>query len=122
MRQWTIDAFASGPFKGDPQVVVEPFDAWPDDAWMHSLAMENNQAETAFLLKTDDPARSASTLAHPGHRGAGVLAGRATLASTRMLFAELGVAADKIVFETKSGELTVRRDGTGYQMDFPPPA
>ena len=57
MRQWTIDAFASGPFKGNPACVVEPFDAWPTAGWMQTLAAENNQAETAYLLKTGDPAR-----------------------------------------------------------------
>ena len=57
MRQWIVDAFAAAPFKGNPAAVVEPFDAWPRDAWMQSLAQENNQAETAFLLKTSDPAR-----------------------------------------------------------------
>ena len=36
MRQWTIDAFASGPFKGNPACVVEPFDTWPDAAWMQA--------------------------------------------------------------------------------------
>src|SRR5271156_1752970 len=57
MRQWTVDAFASEPFKGNPACVVEPFDVWPDDGWMAALAAENNQAETAFLLRTEDPAR-----------------------------------------------------------------
>jgi len=50
MRQWTIDAFASAPFMGNPACVVEPFDDWPDTAWMQALAGENNQAETAFLF------------------------------------------------------------------------
>ena len=57
MRQWTIDAFAAAPFRGNPACVLEPFDAWPDAAWMQALASENNQAETAYLLKTADPAR-----------------------------------------------------------------
>ena len=26
MRQWTVDAFAAEPFKGNPACVVEPFD------------------------------------------------------------------------------------------------
>ena len=52
-----VDAFASGPFKGNPACVVEPFSAWPEDGWMQALAMENNQAETAFLLASADPAR-----------------------------------------------------------------
>ncbi|MDP1988821.1 hypothetical protein, partial [Phenylobacterium sp.] len=25
MRQWTIDAFATAPFRGNPACVVEPF-------------------------------------------------------------------------------------------------
>jgi len=57
MRQWTIDAFAAEPFKGNPACVVEPLGAWPAAARMQALAAENNQAETAFLLRTDDPAR-----------------------------------------------------------------
>ena len=52
MRQWTVDAFASGPFRGNPASVVEPFDAWPDDAWMQAMAAENNHAETSALQKT----------------------------------------------------------------------
>src|SRR5271156_1602249 len=57
MRQWTIDAFAAQPFKGNPACVVEPFEAWPEAAWMQALAAEHNPAETAFLRKTSDPAR-----------------------------------------------------------------
>ena len=60
MRQWTVDAFASAPFRGNPACVVEPMLAWPEDAWMQRLAQENNQAETAFLVRTADPARSRS--------------------------------------------------------------
>ena len=54
MRQWTVDAFAAQPFRGNPACVVEPFDAWPSTGWMQALAAENNQAETAFLLRTPD--------------------------------------------------------------------
>jgi len=57
MRQWTIDAFATGPFKGNPACVVEPFDAFPGAGWMQALAAENNQAETAYLRRTGEPAR-----------------------------------------------------------------
>ncbi len=117
MRQWTIDAFATAPFRGNPACVVEPFDAWPADGWMQALAAENNQAETAFLLRTDDPARFGlrwftPTLEVP-------LCGHATLASAHMLFAELGVAAQAITFDTLSGPLTVSREADAYAMDFP---
>ncbi|WP_454761391.1 PhzF family phenazine biosynthesis protein [Caulobacter segnis] len=117
MRQWTIDAFASGPFKGNPACVVEPFDAWPSAAWMQALAAENNQAETAYLLKTDDPARYGLRWFTPALEAP--LCGHATLAVAHMLFTELGVDVPLLTFDTLSGPLTVRRAGEGLEMDFP---
>jgi len=117
MRQWTIDAFAAQPFKGNPACVVEPFDAWPADAWMQALAAENNQAETAFLLKTADPARFGLRWFTPNLEVP--LCGHATLASGHALLAELGVGARQVTFDTLSGPLTVRRDSEAYEMDFP---
>lgn len=117
MRQWTVDAFASQAFRGNPACVVEPMDAWPDAAWMQALAAENNQAETAFLLKTGDPARFGLRWFTPALEVP--LCGHATLASGHVLFAELGVDAPAITFDTQSGPLVVRRDGARYEMDFP---
>src|SRR5262245_49134106 len=117
MRQWTVDAFADRPFRGNPACVVEPFDAWPDAAWMQALAAENNQAETAFLLRTPDPARFGLRWFTPMLEVP--LCGHATLASGHVLFAELGLAAGKVTFDTASGPLTVARSGEGYEMDFP---
>jgi PhzF family phenazine biosynthesis protein len=118
MRQWTVDAFASEPFRGNPACVVEPFDAWPADGWMQALAQENNQAETAYLLKTVDSARFGLRWFTPGMEVP--LCGHATLASAHILLTELGAAADAITFDTvHSGSLSVSRDGEGYAMDFP---
>lgn len=117
MRQWTIDAFASGPFKGNPACVVEPFDTWPSDAWMQALAAENNQAETAYLLRTPDPARFGLRWFTPALEAP--LCGHATLAAAHMLFAELGVDVPLLTFDTLSGPLTVKRVGDGLEMDFP---
>jgi PhzF family phenazine biosynthesis protein len=117
MRQWMIDAFASVPFKGNPACVVEPFDAWPEDGWMQALATENNQAETAFLLKTGDPARFGLRWFTPALEVP--LCGHATLASGHALFQELGIAGDHIIFDTQSGPLPVAHAAAGYEMDFP---
>ena len=117
MRQWTVDAFASAPFKGNPACVVEPFDQWPEDAWMQALAMENNQAETAFLLKTTDPAQFDLRWFTPTTEVP--LCGHATLASSHVLIAELGLDAPRVTFGTRSGPLMVARLGEGYEMDFP---
>ncbi len=119
MRQWTVDAFASAPFRGNPACVVEPFDAWPSDGWMQALAQENNQAETAFLLRHGgDPARFGLRWFTPETEVP--LCGHATLASSHVLFSELGCDAAELAFETRrSGVLTVSRDEAGYRMDFP---
>ncbi|TAL30826.1 MAG: PhzF family phenazine biosynthesis protein [Phenylobacterium sp.] len=117
MRQWTIDAFAAQPFRGNPACVVEPLAAWPQDAWMQALAAENNQAETAFLLRTADPARFGLRWFTPMLEVP--LCGHATLASAHVLFAELGLSEGEVVFETKSGPLVVQRSREGYEMDFP---
>jgi PhzF family phenazine biosynthesis protein len=117
MRQWTIDAFAAGPFRGNPACVVEPFDQWPSTAWMQALAAENNQAETAFLLKTADPARFGLRWFTPTMEAP--LCGHATLAAAHALFEELGAEVPLLTFDTLSGELTVRRDGDRLEMDFP---
>lgn len=117
MRQWTIDAFASGPFRGNPACVVEPFEAWPSTAWMQALAAENNQAETAFLLTTADPARFGLRWFTPALEAP--LCGHATLAAAHALFEELGLDVPLLTFDTLSGPLTVRRDGARLEMDFP---
>jgi PhzF family phenazine biosynthesis protein len=117
MRQWTVDAFASEPFKGNPACVVEPLGVWPPAARMLALAAENNQAETAFLLGTPNPARFGLRWFTPALEAQ--LCGHATLASAHTLYAELGFDAEKVTFDTLSGPLTVERAGGGYRMDFP---
>lgn len=117
LRQWTVDAFAGAAFRGNPACVVEPLDAWPDDAWMQALAMENNQAETAFLRRSADPARFDLRWFTPTMEVE--LCGHATLASAHVLYAELGQTAERLTFDTLSGPLIVARDGEAYVMDFP---
>jgi PhzF family phenazine biosynthesis protein len=117
MRQWMIDAFATGPFRGNPACVVEPFQAWPGTQWMQALAAENNQAETAFLLRTPDPERFGLRWFTPAMEVP--LCGHATLASGHMLYAEAGFEAPRVTFDTQSGPLTVALTDDGYEMDFP---
>ena len=117
MRQWTVDAFAGEPFKGNQACVVEPFDAWPDAVWMQSLAAENNQAETAFLLRTEDPARFGLRWFTPALEVP--LCGHATLASGHALLSEMGLVTGAVTFDTRSGPLTVSATASGYEMNFP---
>ena len=117
MRQWTIDAFAGAPFFGNPACVVEPLEAWPAADRMQALAAENNQAETAFLLRTEDPARFGLRWFTPALEVP--LCGHATLASGHALFAELRLSARRLTFDTLSGPLHVERRADGYELDFP---
>jgi PhzF family phenazine biosynthesis protein len=117
MRQWTVDAFASAPFRGNPACVLEPFEAWPDASWMQALAAENNQAETAYLLRTPDPTRFDLRWFTPAMEVP--LCGHATLASAHVLMSELGLNAVQVTFDTRSGPLVVERRDAGYAMDFP---
>lgn len=117
IRQWTVDAFADRPFLGNPACVVEPFDRWPDATWMQALAMENNQAETAFMQWTNDPMRLDLRWFTPTTEVD--LCGHATLAAGHVLMTELGLDGGTAAFETRSGALIVRRSGDGYEMDFP---
>ena len=117
MRQWTIDAFADRPFTGNPACVVEPFDVWPADGWLQSLAMENNQSETAFLRRTPDPTRFDLRWFTPAMEVD--LCGHATFAAGAALLVEMGLVAEAVTFDTRSGPLVVRRLGKGFEMDLP---
>ena len=47
------------------------------------------------------------------------LCGHATLASAFVLFDQLGIEADQVAFDSRSGVLTVTRKGTLLEMNFP---
>jgi PhzF family phenazine biosynthesis protein len=105
---YQVDAFASGPFRGNPAAIC-PLDAWLSDSLMQSIAEENNLAETAFYVREGEGYRIrwfTPTVEVD-------LCGHATLAAASVL------ALPKVVFQSKSGELTVTRDGERYTLDFP---
>jgi len=109
-----VDAFSSKVFGGNPAAVV-PLQNWLPDATLQSIANENNLAETAYFVQVGEryhlrwftPAVEMD------------LCGHATLASAWVLFHQLGYGQDRISFDTKSGELVVRKDGDLLVMDFP---
>jgi predicted PhzF superfamily epimerase YddE/YHI9 len=116
---FVADAFASRPFHGNPAAVC-PLAKWLSAATMQNIAAENNLSETAFLVPRDDdyelrwftPALEID------------LCGHATLASAFILFSELGFRGDAIRFHSRSGILSVAREGEILTLDFPsrPPA
>lgn len=121
MRQWTIDAFAAGPFLGNAACVLEPFDLWPPDAWMQSLGAENAAGATGYLLRTAAANRFGLRWFTPATEVP--LCGHATLAAAHTLRAELGLDEPQFAFETASGDLIATAvGGDGYELSFPRPA
>jgi PhzF family phenazine biosynthesis protein len=115
IRLFQLDAFTARRFAGNPAAVM-PMAAFAEDAMLQSLAMENNLPETAFLVRQaagDYRLRwFTPTLEVP-------LCGHATLASAAVVMERLEPGRTSVTFHSASGPLHVRRDGSGYVMDFP---
>ncbi len=112
-----IDAFADAPFTGNPAGVTLLEGPSPPDAWCQAVAMEMNQAETAFITRRADGfgLRWFTPLAEVE------LCGHATLAAAHYLW-DTGVLAPDAParFHTLSGVLTATRDGDEWiTLDFP---
>jgi PhzF family phenazine biosynthesis protein len=111
---YQVDAFAGQVFSGNPAAIC-PLETWLSDAQMQAIAAENNLSETAFFV----------------HNGAGYklrwftplveveLCGHATLASASVILNDLTPGERSVSFDTKSGVLTVTREGDLYSLDFP---
>lgn len=111
-----VDAFTDKVFAGNPAGVV-PLAEWLPDSRMQQIAFENGLAETAFFVKTTE------TRYHLRWFTPAVevdLCGHATLASAFVLFMQLGLAGDRITFDSRSGPLVVTRQPNGLiELDFP---
>ncbi len=111
---YQVDAFTSRIFSGNPAGVCLLAD-WLPDALLQSIAAENNLSETAFVVQRESqfhlrwftPAIEVD------------LCGHATLAAAHVFFRHLGLSAPNIGFQTRSGALTVSRNGDLLTLDFP---
>jgi PhzF family phenazine biosynthesis protein len=111
---WQVDAFASKRFAGNPAAVV-PLGEWLPDETLCAIAAENNLAETAYLVPHGEDYSIrwfTPTLEVP-------LCGHATLASGWVVLNRLEPGREAVTFHSKSGPLTVRRDGARLAMDLP---
>jgi len=111
---YQVDAFTLGPFSGNPAAVCL-LDAWLDDETMQNIAAENNLAETAFIVASDDgyDLRWFTPTVEVD------LCGHATLAAGFVVLNHLRPELSTVSFETVSGKLLVTRDGERLSMDFP---
>ena len=114
IRQYQVDAFSEKIFGGNPAAVV-PLQSWLPDSLLQAIAEENNLSETAFFV----PAGSQYELRWFTPLAEVDLCGHATLATAHVLFAHEGVSSQSVSFLTRSGELVVKRLGSGLEMNFP---
>jgi PhzF family phenazine biosynthesis protein len=111
-----VDAFADGPFSGNPAaVVLLPTAA--EAAWMHKVAAEMNLSETAFLTRRAEGEFDLRWFTPAVEVD---LCGHATLASAHALWQGGHVpASTPLRFHTKSGVLTATPAGGWIELDFP---
>jgi PhzF family phenazine biosynthesis protein len=118
MRIRLVDAFTDRPFRGNPAGVLL-LDAFPDDAWLQNVALEMNQAETAFAHPLPDGAEADWALRWFTPAAEVNLCGHATLATAHVLHTT-GAHRGPVRFATRSGVLvaTPAEDGS-VTLDFP---
>ena len=111
---YQIDTFTNKVFKGNPAAVC-PLDNWLTDNVMQAIAEENNLSETAFFVPSDNgyEIRWFTPVAEVA------LCGHATLATAHVLWYNLGCKEKKIIFNSKSGLLTVTKSNQYLTLDFP---
>ncbi len=116
---YQVDAFTSAAFGGNPAAII-PLKEWLPDATLQAIAVENNLAETAFFVpQRNDNAGGDYHLRWFTPTLEIDLCGHATLASGEVVLNHLDKGRDKVAFHTRSGVLTVTRDGQRLAMDFP---
>lgn len=114
MKQYIVDAFTDKVFHGNPAAICV-LEQWPSEELMMNMTIENNFSETAFAVKNGENYHLRWFT--PG--GEIDLCGHATLACAYVLLRFYEKGANKVVFQTLSGELTVEKRDDLYEMDFP---
>ncbi len=111
---YQIDAFTNQLFEGNPAAVI-PLQEWLDDDTLSKIAAENNLAETSFFVPTENgfhirwftPSVEVD------------LCGHATIAAAHVIFNYLDYTGDEIIFDSRSGPLTVHKKDSWLTLDFP---
>lgn len=112
---YLVDAFIDQPFSGNPAGVCI-LDSEQPASWMQNVALEMNQAETAFVHRRDDGSWNLRWFTPQVEVD---LCGHATLAAAHALWHEAGESAQVIQFHTRIGLLSATRMGNEIQLDFP---
>ena len=113
---YLVDAFAERAFTGNPAAVCILHNTL-SDALMQSIAMEMNQAETAFVERRNDGSFELRWFTPTVEVD---LCGHATLAAAFVLWHTGVLAAETSArFHTRSGLLIATQNQDGITLDFP---
>jgi len=115
MKIWTVDAFASEPYTGNPAAVtiVQEF---PEDNICLKIAAEMNLSETAFVKPLKDGTFHIKWFTPIVEIK---LCGHGTLSAAHILFQEGLVPNDTVTFTSLSGPLYVTKSGEALILNFP---
>ena len=115
LQIFQVDAFTKKPLSGNPAAVC-PLEEWLADETMLKIAAENNLSETAFFVRKDGfyEIRWFTPTIEVN------LCGHATLATAFVIFNCLNLENETINFySSKSGKLSVEKQGDVLVLDFP---
>ena len=115
LQAFQVDAFTDKIFSGNPAAVVFLEEKLPD-VLLGKIARENMLPETAFVLPTGKGTFSLRWFTPDIEID---LCGHATLATSHVIYSWYKHKEEEIVFNTRSGQIKVRREGDMYAMDFP---
>ena len=112
---YQVDAFTAEPFRGNPAGVCF-LDKEASKKWMQNVAAEMTLSETAFIVKSGKKYR----IWYFTPESEIPLCGHATLSSAHIMYETGIVEKDKtIIFNSATGELSVRKSGNWIIMNFP---
>jgi PhzF family phenazine biosynthesis protein len=115
VKLFQVDAFTNQPFKGNPAAVCFP-PRILSDRLLQSIASEMNLSETAFVIRDGKE----YNLRWFTPKVEVDLCGHATLAAAHILYEKEFVSNnDEIIFNTKSGKLTIKKSNDKIEMTFP---
>jgi PhzF family phenazine biosynthesis protein len=112
-----VDAFADGPFSGNPAAVMM-LPHWLPDGVLQGMAADNNLSETAYLVPHDGP-EADFQLRWFTPKLEVALCGHATLASGHVVLDALPDLPEVRFLTRQAGVLSVARGDDGYRMQLP---
>jgi PhzF family phenazine biosynthesis protein len=114
IKLFQVDAFTDHLFSGNPAAVC-PLETWLPDSVMQNIAAENNLSETSFYT-ADNETYSIRWFTPAAEVD---LCGHATLATAHVIFRHMAHKTGQIEFKSRSGLLSVHKDGEVLVLNFP---